>query len=349
MEDPPLKSIDPATLREGMARRLHRGSVVSGQISLAAAPGMIDEYVKMCDTVFAGVGVRFTADELAQLKTALEGQLAQAYAASPRSRIVISYDSPIGKVLNYLIKAEWWTIESTYEDWVATRQPPLFGTEPDARVWALAGESADPRTHPVLDIGAGTGRNALALARRGHPVDAVEMTPKFADIIRAEAEREGLDVRVIQRDVFATMEDLRRDYRLIVLSEVVSDFRTTQQLRGVFEAAAHCLMPGGRLVFNAFLPRPGYIPDNAARELGQQVYTTIFTRDELATAAGLLPLALVGDDSVYDYERTHLPDGAWPPTSWYAGWVSGCDVFDVDRETSPIEMRWLVYQKAGSG
>jgi hypothetical protein len=108
-------------------------------------------------------------------------------------------------------------------------------------------------------------------------------------------------------------------------------------------------MPGGRLVFNAFLARPGYTPDNAARELGQQVYTTIFTRDELARAAGLLPLALVGDDSVFEYEKTHLPDGAWPPTSWYADWVSGHDVFDVQGETSPIEMRWLVHQKAGSG
>jgi SAM-dependent methyltransferase len=349
MEDPPLKSIEPSTLREAMARRLHRGSIVSGQISLPAAPGMIDDYVTMCDTVFAGVGVRFSADELAALKKVLEGQLAEAYAATPRSRIVISYDSPIGRVLNYHVKAEWSTIENAYENWVATRQPPLFGTEPDARVWALAGESADPRTHPVLDIGAGTGRNALALARRGHPVDAVEMTPKFADIIRAEAEREGLNVRVVQRDVFATMNDLRRDYQLILLSEVVSDFRTTQQLRGVFELAAGCLMPGGRLVFNAFLARPGYTPDSAARELGQQVYTTIFTRDELATAAGLLPLALVGDDSVYEYEKTHLPDGAWPPTGWYAGWVSGQDVFDIERESCPIGMRWLVYQKAGTG
>jgi SAM-dependent methyltransferase len=349
MDDPALRSIDPATLREAMARRLYRGTVASGQISLPAAPGMIDEYVKMCDTVFAGVGVRFNADELAHLKTALASQLAEAYAASPRSRIVISYDSPVGMMLNYNIKPEWQTIEAAYDYWVATREPPLFGTEPDARVWALAGESADPSSHWVLDIGAGTGRNSLALARRGHPVDAVEMTPKFADMIRAEAQREALEVRVIQGDVFASMNDLRRDYRLIVLSEVVSDFRTTQQLRGVFELAARCLMPGGRLVFNAFLPRPGYLPDDGARELGQQVYTTIFTRDELASAAGLLPLALVGDDSVYEYEKAHLPDGAWPPTNWYADWVSGRDVFDVERETSPIEMRWLVYQKAGTG
>ena len=246
MEDLPLRSSDSATLREAMARRLLRGSVVTGRITLQAAPGMIDEYVKMCDTVFAGVGVRFSAEELAHLKTVLEGELAVAYEASPRSRIVISYDSPVGRILNYYVKAEWSTIEDAYDNWVATREPPLFGTEPDARVWALAGETADPSTHRVLDIGAGTGRNTLALARRGHPVDAVEMTPKFADIIRAEAERQALSVRVIQRDVFATSDDLRSDYRLIVLSEVVSDFRTTRQLRGMFELAARCLMPGGR-------------------------------------------------------------------------------------------------------
>jgi protein-L-isoaspartate O-methyltransferase len=117
------------------------------------------------------------------------------------------------------------------------REPPLLGTEPAARVWTLANETADPATHPVLDIGGETGRNTLALARRGHPVDVVEMTPKFADTIRADADRESLNVRVTQRDIFTTDDDLRRDYRMIVLSEVVSDFRTSQQLRALFELA----------------------------------------------------------------------------------------------------------------
>jgi cyclopropane fatty-acyl-phospholipid synthase-like methyltransferase len=211
----------------------------------------------------------------------------------------------------------------------------------------LASEAADPLTHRVLDIGAGTGPNALALARRGHPVDVVELTAQFADMIRADAQRESLDVRVIQRDVFSTTADLRRDYSLILLSEVVSDFRTTQHLRGMFELAAQCMAPGGRLVFNAFLARPDYAPDDATRELGQQVYTTIFTRHEITTAAAELPLELVSDDSVYDYERANLPDGAWPPTNWYGEWISGLDVFDLKREQCPIEMRWLVYQKRG--
>lgn len=330
-----------------MARRLHRRSVVSGQISLPAVPGMVDDYLSMCETLFAAVGRSFTTEQLANLREILADQLAEAYAASPRSTIVISYNAPVGTVLNYHVKPEWWTVEAAYENWISTRKPPLFGTEPDARVLALAGLAADPATHPILDIGAGTGRNTLGLARRGHPVDVVELTPKFADIIRMSAGKELLDVRVITRDVFATMDDLRRDYQLILLSEVVSDFRTTQQLRGVFELAAHCLGPGGRLVFNAFVAREGYTPDDAARELGQQCYTTIFTRGEIAAAAGGLPLDLVGDDSVYEYEKANLPSGAWPPTSWYADWVSGRDVFDLPREECPIGMRWLVYQKRG--
>jgi SAM-dependent methyltransferase len=295
------------------------------------------------------VGVRFTTEQLAHLRAVLAGALAQAYAASPRSDIVISFDAPFLAALNYDVKAVPHTIESSYDNWIAAREGPLFGTEPDARVWALAGEAADPGTYRVLDVGAGTGRNALALARRGHPVHAVEMAPKFADVIRAEAQRDSLDVDVIQRDVFATMNDLRSDYQLIVFSEVVTDFRTTQQLRRMFELAAHCLAPGGCLVFNAFLARPGYNPDNAARELGQQCATMIFTRGEMTRAAALLPLELVADDSVCDYEKTHLPDGAWPPTNWYQGWASGLDVFDVEREESPIDLRWLVYQKPGCG
>ncbi len=344
MDDGRLISADPA-MHEAMTRRLYRRSVVTGRITLPAVPGMIDEYVTMCANLFAGVGRPFTPGELDHVREVLAGQLAEAFAASPRSNIVVSFDAPIGTVLNYHVKAEWFTVEGAYENWISTREPPLFGTEPDARVWALASEAADPTTLPILDIGGGTGRNTLALARRGHSVDVVELTPKFADMIRADAERESLDVRVIQRDVFSRIDDLRRDYQLILLSEVVSDFRTTQQLRGIFELATQCLSAGGRLVFNAFVARHGYVPDDAVRELGQQCYTSIFTRRELRAAASGLPLERVADDPVYSYEQANLPDGAWPPTSWYADWVSGLDVFDLPRDQCPIEMRWLVYQK----
>jgi SAM-dependent methyltransferase len=334
-------------LREAMVRRMYRRTMAEGQIMVPAVPGLLDEYVQLCGNVCASLGVEYTPEQSAQLKRVLEAELAKAFKGSQRSDIVISFQVPFGTGMNYHVKAEWRTIEADYDHWVATRPPPLFGTEPDARVLALACEAEDPTTHRVLDVGAGTGRNALALARRGHPVDAVEMAPKFADIMRSEAESESLGVRVIQSDVFTAVEGVHEEYQLMVLSEVVPDFRTTHELRGVFELAADCVAPGGRLVFNAFLARPGYTPDDAARELGQQCNTMIFTRHEVTSAAADLPFELVSDDSAYEYEQTHLPAGAWPPTGWFAGWASGLDVFDVPREESPIELRWLVYRKSG--
>lgn len=334
-------------LHDAMARRLYRRAEAGGHIKLPAVPGMLDEYVKMCSTLFGGVGSPLSPEQLEQLRAILAKELATAFEASPRSNIIITFEAPVGQVLNYVIRGEWYTIEAAYENWLATRQPPLFGTEPDARVWALAGEAVDPRAYRVLDIGAGTGRNTLALARRGHPVDAVEMTPAFAEGIRAEAQSESLAVRVIVRDMYAARDQLASDYSLILLSEVTSDFRNAGQLRDIFELAAQRLTPGGQLVFNAFVTRDGYIDDGAGQELSQQCYSTFFTPDEITRAAAGLGLELVSDESVHDYEKAHLLEGAWPPTSWYAEWTLGQDVFDLDPDVCPISMRWLVYRRSG--
>ena len=338
--------MDPATLRPALTRRLLRRAIASGQIRLPAVPALLDDYQALCERSFAALGIELSAEQQTHLRGVLAGQLTAAYAASPRAEIVIAYESPVGLRVTYSVKPQVASLGETYDHWVATREPPYFGTAADARVTAVAAESSSPAACPVLDIGAGTGRNALSLARQGHPVDAVELSGKFAAILREEAGKASLPVRVIERDVFASRTDLRRDYGFVILSEVTPDFRTTAELRQMFEIAAECLAPGGRLVFNIFLPQVGYTPDEAARELGLQVYTSIFTYPEVATAVAGLPLVLVADDAVHDYEQRHLPEGAWPPTGWYADWVSGLDVFDVPRHASPIEMRWLVYGKA---
>ena len=331
--------------RTAMARRLYRRAEVAGRIALPAVPGMLDEYVNMCDSVFRAIGVSFSDEELSNLRNIIANELATAFAASPRSEIVITYECPSGFVVNYHVKAQWYSLEAEYEKWLALRKPPFFGTDPDARVLKLALGAQTPETFPILDLGAGTGRNTLPLARLGHTVDSVELTAKFADMIRDEAKRESLNVRVLRQDIFDSTAHLRRDYQLIILSEVVPDFRTTEQLRSVFRLAAESLVPGGHFVLNAFLAKDGYIPDDAAREFGQQCYSAIFTRLEFAAAAEGLPLHLESDESACDFEKANLPPTAWPPTSWYESWANGQDMFDLEKEMSPVELRWLVYRK----
>ena len=59
-----------------------------------------------------------------------------------------------------------------------------------------------------------------------------------------------------------------------------------------------------------------------------------------------LPLRVIGDDSVYDYEKAHLPAAAWPPTGWFEAWTRGWSIFPfTDGRTPPVEMRWLLMER----
>lgn len=334
---------DAGQVRKALADRVDNLIRVDGEMTLPGVPGMLEDYTDKCVTAFAEMGRRFNAEERGRLRAVLESALVQAWEFSQRSSITVAYRSHSAGPLDYRITVNLVTLEQAYEEWIARREPPLFGPDPDARVLALAAELSEPAS--ILDIGAGTGRNALALARHGHRVDAVEPSASFAAIMRADAQRELLNVRVIQSDAFSSDVYLRSDYSLIVVSGVVSEFRTTVQLRTLFQLAAGSLAEGGHLVLNTFLARDDYQPDDAARQFAQQSYACFFTHSELAGAVAGLPLELVSDDSVHDYERVHLPDGCWPPTGWYVNWVTGKDVFGLERESSPIDLRWLVYRK----
>jgi SAM-dependent methyltransferase len=343
-----MKPADPIRQRQAMTRKLERRMACEGKVSLPAVPGMVGDYTRRCAELFAALGRRMSDPELAQLEKILDDQLKVAFRGSQRSSITVSYRAEVCGALHYFVAPQHATLEQAYEAWVSTRQPPYFGTGPDAKVIAMAGQVGGPRGARVLDIGAGTGRNALALARLGFPVDAVEPTPKFAEILEHAGREEALDVRVIRRDVFEAEAELAGGYRWILLSEVVSDFRSMEQLRALFELAGRQLAADGMLLLNAFVTRPHYSADDAAREFAQQVYSCFFTPQELAAACEGLPLEPISDESAHDYEKSHLPADAWPPTGWYPEWVTGLDVFDLPMQDSPIELRWLAFRKVTS-
>ena len=334
-------------LEQAMMDRVLRLGSAQGRLTLPAIPALLEDYVRLLLDTFQTNGVEFNEEEIAQLRGILQGQIDAAFSASSRSDIIVEYEVKSGgSVVSYHVNQISPSIAQAYDAWVSERTPPLFGSYPDTRIWHLAHEHDVPGDAPILDIGAGTGRNALALARRGHTVDAVEMTHEFAEALRRDIALEQLPVRVIQRDVFDSEADLRGEYSMIFLSEVVSDFRSVDQLRAVFELASRRLVSGGTLVFNAFLPKDGCEISDAARQFGQRAYSSIFTHAELNDAVGQIPLELVSDESVYDFEKENLPEEEWPPTRWYENWTTGQDVFSVaDRESSPIDMRWLVYRK----
>lgn len=71
------------------------------------------------------------------------------------------------------------------------------GFEADLSLWdELAGAGGGP----VLDLGCGTGRVALHLARRGHSVHALDLESDFVETVRARAAEAGLDLEATAAD-----------------------------------------------------------------------------------------------------------------------------------------------------
>ena len=335
----------PEALHEAMLRRFSHRIVGSGELIFPAVPALVDHYLAILEHTADALGRPFSEGR-ENLRRLLLEKLEWAFRRSSASTVHVRYaTSPPPKLgVDWTFVPHELTLEDQYRDWPRTHEPPLFGSHPDARLMDLARGLGPPRSITCLDVGAGTGRNTLALAREGFPTDAIEPSASLADELEAAIRRQGVASRVIRADFLASRLDLPRTrYRLVVLSGVCPHYRDVEMLAHMFRRLAGVLEPGGVALLNAFLVVDGYTPDPAVEQVSEVAWSRAFTRAALAEAATGLPLTLVSDEPVLAYERARLPQ--WPPTAWYEGWSSGRDIFELAEGESPIELRWLTYRR----
>jgi SAM-dependent methyltransferase len=117
----------------------------------------------------------------------------------------------------------------------------------DLPLWrALAADPARP-DGAVLDVGAGTGRVALELARHGHDVVAVDRDERLLAALRERAGAGGLTVRTVCADARALALE-GQQFGLIVVPMQTIQLLGGAEARAAFLRAARAhLAPGGLL------------------------------------------------------------------------------------------------------
>jgi SAM-dependent methyltransferase len=341
-----------ATVEKLDARsRFERLAVARGELRMPCLPSLVERHLHQMEMLLCALRQNLTPTEIDSWRQAIAPKVAQWFAASPNTYLSVRYEmaEPAfglhGGVKLNLGRAVS-SIEDHYRRWSQRREGTLFGTHADAKVLATAAQLGAPSSAPILDVGAGNGRNSLALARQGYPVDAIELTQVLADQLLEAAATEGIRVNVIQGDILAPQLALKSaHYKLAVLSEVIaSHFRSPAQVRQLMMRMSQAIAPGGFLLFNLFLTVDDYKPNDIVREISQFCWCYVLTRAELRAAMEGLPWEMLSDESVFDYERRHLPPQAWPPTFWFVKWSTGRNLFPIEQ-TPPVELRWILCQR----
>ena len=136
------------------------------------------------------------------------------------------------------------------------------------------------RPASILDIGAGTGRDAAHLASRGHRVVAAEPTEPLFEIARARHAACGVLWLKDGLPDLAAVRALGRLYDMIFLTAVWMHLDEAQRRRAM-PVVSHLLAPGGRLLMTL---RYGPVP--AGRRMFQ---IPPEETPALAAAQGLIP------------------------------------------------------------
>src|SRR5262245_58201760 len=124
----------------------------------------------------------------------------------------------------------------------------------------------------VLDLGCGLGNLSLEAARRGHRAVAVDASAAACARVRADAEREGLPVRVIEADLGRWSIDGR--YTTIACIGLLMFFRRERALELLLDIQRN-VEPGGRAIVNVLVEGTTYL------DMFQPGGYYLFGRDEL--------------------------------------------------------------------
>ncbi|MEB3225931.1 MAG: class I SAM-dependent methyltransferase, partial [Synechococcus sp.] len=329
---------DSERLNQGIESKFNSNIYFTGSIEFPCLPSMLDVYLDKIETIVKTLGKDENLAQLDFLRFMLIDHLYEGFAKAPDTCLKITLTMTGKDGFQFKIDTYSQSLDQRYQEWIDKREPPLFGEYPDAKVMDVAQNLGLTSDNIILDIGAGTGRNTIALAQKSYQVDAVELTSVFAQQLIKSVQSENLSVKVIQSNIIDGDFALTKNYyNLAIASEVISThIRNIDDLRQILGVICDVLKDQGLFLFDLFMPiNKDYVPDQKVREIGQLNWCYILTESELNEVLTEFPLEIISNESAIEYEQKNQPDGAFPRNSWFTSWSEGRNIFALLEDEKP--------------
>ncbi len=113
----------------------------------------------------------------------------------------------------------------------------------------IEAEIGRDRTKRILDVGCGTGRHAIELARRGYSVTGLDYSESQLARARAKATEAGVEVEFVRADARDFRFDTPFDFVMMICEGAFPLMETDAMNFRILENIARALKPGGKLVF----------------------------------------------------------------------------------------------------
>jgi len=141
-----------------------------------------------------------------------------------------------------------------FDEFASRYDEEAFTGHTDVEVCFLVDQLRAPAAGCVLDLGCGTGRHAVELARAGYRVTGVDLSPRMLDRARQRASAAGVEVEWVCADAATFRRDAGFDAAVSLCEGAICLLaadddpfeRDTTILGNVFRS----LRPGGRFVLN---------------------------------------------------------------------------------------------------
>jgi 2-polyprenyl-3-methyl-5-hydroxy-6-metoxy-1,4-benzoquinol methylase len=217
----------------------------------------------------------------------------------------------------------------------AYSRPGANGVEPDEFILKAAHHfNPVPEETEILDIGAGDGRNSIALAEHGFKITANEICLEGRNQIKQQANVRDLNNLKISKDnILSKLTSDLHQYHFAFMAHVSQHF-SPDDLKQALTNIHKKLKDKGVVIFDALI-RKKEIPQKQSTIYHEQYGSAHFNQKDIEQAAIASGYNIL---MIHDTQK---------PTNKHASYLQNADWGGAKEESlnRPVKLKWVVLQK----